>query len=135
MKVKGESCLCVGRAVRKLKVSGTPSELLLSLISHLYRRIFHFTAENTLTYCQFCTADPLFTSGPAQAPVNSLTVFWFLLKTVLRKQGGSEMSANVSICLTRSTKAKGLNAEDFLSCYSQHVNQAFQDEIKHSSES
>lgn len=49
MKVKGERCLGVGRAVRELEVSGTPSELQLSLISLLYRRILHITAENTLS--------------------------------------------------------------------------------------
>lgn len=55
MKVKVETCLpyaAVGRAVRELEVSRTPSELLLSLISLLRRATLHTTPQNTLTCCQ-----------------------------------------------------------------------------------
>lgn len=49
MKVMGESCLSVGRAVRELEVSGTPSELQLSLISLLHHCILHSGIWNSLS--------------------------------------------------------------------------------------
>lgn len=49
MKVMGESCLSVGRAVRELEVSGTPSELQLSLISLLHHCILRSGIWNSLS--------------------------------------------------------------------------------------
>lgn len=49
MKVMGESCLSVGRAVRELEVSGTPSELQLSLILLLHHCILHSGIWNSLS--------------------------------------------------------------------------------------